>query len=101
MPQVTWTIQARCDLERIEDYIAGQGSPRTARAFIIALAGKAGRLATRPGSARIIGEDATGTYRQIVHGTYRIIVRRQDDQMVIVRIWHQRRILTTRHLKPT
>ncbi len=99
MAQVIWSVQARCDLDRVEDYIAMRGAPRTARDFVIALAEKAGGLSRRASAGRGIPEDDSGTYRQLTHGRYRIIYRCFTDQVLIIRVWHQSRILAPRHLK--
>jgi len=82
------------DLAEIYDYIAAD-SPANAAAFVSALEEKVHSLAIMPERAHLIPENSLlGTrYRQLVHGSYRIIFRIHGDSVMVLRLVHGARLL--------
>ena len=94
MATITWTIQARCDLRRVHDYISDHGAPETAGRFTDALAASVGRLQKSPKRGTILPEADDPNFRHLRFRSYRIVYRIEGGTVFILRIWHHRRLLT-------
>jgi toxin ParE1/3/4 len=92
MAEVIWTLNAINDLISIGEYIS-QDSEYAAQKFVKELIGKAVTLAPHPLKGRPIPEKIPGGYRQILHKSYRIIYRLENEKIFISSIYHQKKLL--------
>jgi toxin ParE1/3/4 len=87
------TFNAQRDFEDIGDYIASQ-SPRAAADLAMRFMDKWELLATQPYSGQSV-ENIAADLRRLVMGEYVAFYRVRDGDVVIVRIFHGRRDLSS------
>lgn len=95
--KVVWSPLA---LERaIEqaEYIA-QDKPEAARRWLDELFASTAKLAEFPRSGRKTPELEDPAFREVQHGSYRVIYRIEADQVSILTVRHSRRLLDQREL---
>ena len=92
MAQIVWSYPARDDLKEIVSYIHAE-SPAYAKSFALRLHERITQLEKFPNSGRLVPEDWTQTYKELVFGNYRIIYRHDAGTVTIVTIIHGARIL--------
>jgi len=90
MGQVTWSVQARSDLDTIVDHIAAD-SPSRAEAFHWDALRSSIVLGSHPRAGHPVPEVADPDIREIQFGNYRVIHWVKSEAMVVV--------LTIRHGK--
>lgn len=95
------TPSAEADIAEIWDYIA-QDSPGNAKAFILALEEQIASLEKFPERCpRIAENEILGTsYRHLIHGPYRTILRIAGSKVIILRVLHGARLLDTSLFTP-
>ena len=89
------TATAQNDLESIWNYIS-QDSPQNAMAFIDEIEHKVIGLSEFPDRHPIIPESQTiqtNRYRHLLHKDYRVIYRREDDKVFVLRVFHGSKLL--------
>lgn len=92
MAQLIWTLNAINDLDSIGEYISSD-SETAAKKFVREIIDKADTLAIQPLKGRPIPERIPGGYRQILHKSYRIIYKVENDKIYVSSIYHQKRLL--------
>ncbi|MDH3770336.1 MAG: type II toxin-antitoxin system RelE/ParE family toxin [Nitrospirota bacterium] len=92
MARVVWSVVARDDLKALVDYIKAD-SPGYARTFGWHIQQRVGQLQHFPESGRKVPEDASGTYRELIAGNYRVVYRVDNDKVTIVTLIHGARLL--------
>ena len=92
MAKVIWDRVAIDDLDQIAAYIE-RDAPAAARRLVQRIVGRAENVARHPLTGGFIPEDNHGIYRQLIQGNYRIIYRCQDDDVLIVTVYHAARLL--------
>jgi toxin ParE1/3/4 len=94
MMRLIWSLQSLDDLAAIRDYVS-RDAPVAAQRLIESIYAKADSLAAHPRSGGLVEEDSQGTYRQLLHGNYRLIYRVDDTAKVvrIVTVIHAARLL--------
>ena len=92
MARIVWSRVARDDLGAIVSYIRAD-SPGYARSFGLRVRQRVTRLEAFPESGRLVPEDPTNTYRELILGNYRVIYRYERDTVTIVTIIHGMRTL--------
>jgi addiction module RelE/StbE family toxin len=92
MARIIWSRVARDDLKAIVSYIRAD-SPAYAGSFALRLRQRLNQLETFPESGRLVPEDPTGTYRELIFGDYRVIYHHEEARVTIVAIIHGSRIL--------
>jgi len=90
MSNVIWTQAALDDLSGIKDYIA-RDSTYYADKFVDEVFNTVEQLEVLPRSGRMVPERYSPDFREITHGSYRIIYRIIDDDVYIVTMIHGRR----------
>jgi plasmid stabilization system protein ParE len=95
------TASAEADIAEIWDYIA-QDNRANAKAFILALEKQIASLETFPERCpRIPENEILGTsYRHLIYGSYRTILRISGTKVVILRVIHGARLLDTSLFTP-
>jgi len=79
-------------LQEVVSYIKAD-SPAYARSFALRLHQRLTRLERFSDSGRLVPEDSTNTFRELLFESYRIIYRYQDDTVTIVAVIHGARML--------
>jgi len=95
MPQLIWSDKAASDLEDIHDYIA-KDSIFYAIVQVDRLMKSVERLQAFPESGRTLPEYQNTPYREVIHGSYRIIYRYESaqDRILIITVAHASRLIT-------
>jgi len=91
--RIIWSAQAAGQLEAIVEFIAA-GSPTEARRFAVRVMQRIESLASHPNLGGWVVEDESRTYRELLHGSYRLIYRPSRDVVFIVAVRHAARLLT-------
>jgi toxin ParE1/3/4 len=92
MARVVWSRVARDDLKAIVSYIRAD-APAYAKSFALRLSQRVTQLEAFPESGRLVPEDPTGTYRELIFGNYRVIYRYAEMTVTIVTVIDGARIL--------
>lgn len=92
MARIIWSRPARDDLKAIVAYIAAD-SLAYAKSFELRLRQRVTRLEAFPESGRLVPEDSTSAYRELIVGNYRVIYRHDEGIVTIVTIIHGTRTL--------
>lgn len=92
MVEIIWAPKALDDLEALVEYIA-RDAPITARRFAQKLISRVDILTSHPHLGSLLPEDDTQTYRELLHGNYRLIYRVEDQRVFIVAVHHAARLL--------
>jgi len=92
MARIVWSAAARSDLQRVVSYIRAD-APAYARSFALRLAERVTQLESSPESGRLVPEDLSQTYRELIFGNYRIVYRYSANTVTIVTVIHGARIL--------
>ena len=92
MALLIWTLGAINDLDSIGEYISID-SEIAAKKFVKEIIAKADALAIQPLKGRPIPERIPGEYRQILHKSYRIIYKVENEKIYVSSIYHQKRLL--------
>jgi len=88
--RIIWSPQALRDVESIRDYIA-QDSPLYAALVVQRLLGSVERLASFPGSGRVVPEIEREEIREVIQQPFRIVYRLRGDQVEIATVFHAAR----------
>ena len=97
MGRIIWACRAVEQLEALVAFIA-KGSPIEARRFAERVLHRITRLETHPELGGWVIEDETRTYRELLHGNYRIIYRVAPEAIYIVAVRHGARLLVPEEL---
>lgn len=93
MTRIVWTDEASNSLSAIHDYIA-RDSTRYAVSVCADIIDAVDRLKAFPESGRVVPELDDPTYRELIHGSYRIVYRTQGRDVVeILTVHHGARLL--------
>jgi addiction module RelE/StbE family toxin len=92
MTRVTWALQALDDVESIRKYVA-RDSEEYAALLVARFVHAIERLGEFPESGRVVPEVSDETLREVITGSYRIVYRVLDEEVVIVAVHHGARLL--------
>lgn len=81
------------DLRDIQDWYLEQGVPETGTRFLLEILARIERLAEHPEIGRIVPEFGQDTLRELIHPPFRIVYRREESTVRIVRVWRSERLL--------
>ena len=95
---ITWSAQARRDLQAIRDFIA-HDSEHYARLQIERLISRVERAAGMPSRGHPIHEFTESGLREVHEGSYRIIYGVFSDEFQVVTIVHMKQRVTRRSLR--
>jgi toxin ParE1/3/4 len=98
MAKIVWSPSALRDLEGILAYIA-KDAPVAARRFGEKILARTRQLKTVPLLGGFVVEDSNQSYRELLHGNYRIIYRYDDGKTAyIVAVHHAAKLLDLENL---
>lgn len=92
MAKIVWSERALQDINEIAEYIA-KDSFLYATEQVASFFEKVAQLENNPGLGRPVPELKTLTIRQVLCGSYRIIYEEIDDQLAVLTVHHQSRLL--------
>ena len=93
MTRIVWTDEASASLAAIHDYIA-RDSTRYAVSVCADIVDAVDRLKSFPESGRVVPELADPAYRELIHGSYRIVYRvSARERAEILTVHHGARML--------
>jgi toxin ParE1/3/4 len=95
---ITWSTQARRDLQAIREFIA-HDSEHYARLQIERLISRVERAAGMPSRGHPVHEFTESGLREVHEGSYRIIYGVQSDEFQVVTIVHMKQRITRRRLR--
>lgn len=90
--EILWSGPALQDLREIRDYVS-RDKPMAARKLAQSIRKSVLRLARNPRSGRIVPELTERGFRELIVAPYRIVYEVQDGRVLILRVWHGRRLL--------
>jgi toxin ParE1/3/4 len=90
--RIIWSARAAGQFEAIVEFIA-LGSAAEARRFAQRVLRRVEMLVTHPELGGWLAEDESRRYRELLHGSYRIIYRVTGDTVFIVVVRHAARLL--------
>ena len=92
MARIVWSPVAREDFQAITSFIKAD-SPGYAKTFGWHIQQRVEQLQNFPRSGRIVPEDETGRYRELIVGNYRVVYRTEEDTVTIMTVIHGARLL--------
>ena len=81
------------DLGSIQDWYLEQGVPEVGTRFLREILARVERLAEHPEMGRIVPEFGQDALRELIHPPFRIVYRREESTIRIVRVWRSERLL--------
>lgn len=91
--RVEFVQSARDDLRDIMDWHASQDAPAVGRRLAFEIIDRVRQLEMFPDSGRVVPEFDTPWLRELEHPPFRIIYRRDESSISVVRIWRSERLL--------
>jgi plasmid stabilization system protein ParE len=90
---VTFAEAAVQDLESIQEYYQGQEVPEVGNKFIKEIVTLAEDLAVHPDRGRVVPEFDSPQLRELIHPPFRIVYRRYNEKISVVRVWRSERLM--------
>lgn len=90
---VSFAISAIDDIEEIRNWYRDQHVPEVGEKVVREIVKSVERLASFPGSGRIVPEFGLNYLREIVSPPFRIVYRLDKKAVRIVRVWRSERLL--------
>ena len=91
---------ALADLEDIRTWYADQGAPEGGARLVARIIERIEALAEHPELGRVVPEFDQPFLRELIHRPCRIVYRRDDSALRIVRIWRGERLLRLSGIAP-
>ncbi|SHJ66083.1 Plasmid stabilization system protein ParE [Malonomonas rubra DSM 5091] len=90
---VTFAESAVLDLEDIRDYYQEQHVPEIGERFLREIVALVEELPTHPDRGRMVPEFNQPSLRELIHPPFRIVYRRGEQRIAIVRVWRSERLM--------
>jgi plasmid stabilization system protein ParE len=84
---------ARNDLAGIIEWYASQGVPQVGRRLVIEIRDRIRQLNTFPDSGKMVPEFESPMLRELEYPPFRIVYRRDEDAVIVVRVWRSERLM--------
>jgi len=84
---------ARDDLGDILQWYSTQGVPHVGVRLVTEIRDRLRQLAMFPESGRAVPEFDSPWLRELEHPPFRIVYRRDDDSVTVVRVWRSERLM--------
>jgi toxin ParE1/3/4 len=97
---VQWTRRARRDLRGIGDFIA-RDKPDAATQWVGRILASVDRIATFPGSGRVVPEGGRDDIREVILEAYRIVYLVREHNITILTVFEGHKLLPRGVLKDT
>ena len=95
MPRAVLRISesALTDLERLRDWYVQQGVPEIGERFLSEILERIEQLREHPEMGRVVPEFNQPAIRELIHPPFRIVYRREEARVQLVRVWRSERLL--------
>ena len=90
---ISFAESALADLEEVRAWYAEQGVPEVADKLITEVFRRVQALADHPDMGRVVPEFGQMFLRELIHPPFRIVYRRDDRRVRVVRVWRSERLL--------
>jgi toxin ParE1/3/4 len=90
---IEFAQSASDDLRDILDWYASQDVPHVGRRLVLELIDRARQLGMFPDSGKVVPELETPWLRELEHPPFRIIYRRDEGRVTVVRVWRSERLM--------
>ncbi len=91
--RVEFAQSARDDLRAIMNWYASQDVPQVGRRLAQEVIDRVRQLETFPDSGKAVPEFDTTWLRELEHPPFRIVYRRDEESVTIVRVWRSERLM--------
>lgn len=91
--EIRFVESAVADLEDLTAWYAGQRAGEVGVRLVPSILDQVERLAEHPDMGRVVPEFRQPALREIFHGPFRIVYRRDSDAVRVVRVWRGERLL--------
>ena len=91
--KITLAESAVRDLEEIVSYYDNEGVPDVGADLVARILEGIETLADHPDVGRMVPEFETPRLRELIHTPFRIVYRRDERRVSIVRVWRSERLL--------
>lgn len=81
------------DLSDIQDWYSEQGVAEIGVRFVREIVARIEHLAEHPDMGRIVPEFNRTALRELIHPPYRIVYRRAESSVQVIRVWRSERLL--------
>ncbi len=90
---VEFAQSAQDDLRDMMAWYASQGAPEVGRRLAAEIIDRVRQLEAFPDSGRVVPEFDTTWLRELEHPPFRIVYRRDESVVTIVRVWRSERLM--------
>jgi toxin ParE1/3/4 len=90
---IEFAQSARDDLRDILDWYASQEVPEVGRRVVLEIVDRVRQLAMFPDSGKVVPELDTPWLRELEHSSFRIVYRRDETAVIVVRVWRSERLM--------
>lgn len=97
---IEFAQSARDDLRDILDWYASQDVPQVGRRIVLEIVDRVRQLALFPDSGKVVPELEAPRLREPEQPPYRIVYRRDEGRVPVVRVWRSERPVPLLHRVP-
>jgi len=90
---LSFAESAISDLEEVIIWFREQGASEAGRKLIAEVIAQAERICLYPDSGRVVPEFGVVFLREIIYPPFRIVYRREEGRVIVVRVWRSERLL--------
>ncbi len=91
--RVEFAQSARDDLRDILDWYESQGVPEVGKHMVLEIVARVRKLAVFPDSGKVVPELDTPWLRELEQPPFRIVYRRDETVVTVVRVWRSERLM--------
>ena len=91
--RIEFALSAREDLRDITDWYATQDVPHVGERLVAEILERIRQLESFPDSGKVVPEFDTTWLRELEHPPFRIVYRRDEALVTIVRVWRSERLI--------
>jgi toxin ParE1/3/4 len=93
---IEFAQSARDDLRDILDWYASQEVPQVGTRMVLGIVERVRQLAMFPDSGKVVPELETPWLRELEHLPFRIVYRRDESVVTVVRVWRSARLIDSK-----
>jgi len=90
---ITFAESAVRDLEDIRAWYESEFAPEVGRRLVLEIVERAEALRDNPDIGRVVPEFGQKNLRELIHPPFRIVYKREDGKVRVVRVWRSERLL--------
>ncbi|NLE81893.1 MAG: type II toxin-antitoxin system RelE/ParE family toxin [Rhodococcus sp.] len=89
--RIEFAQSARDDLRDVIDWYAAQEAPQVGTRMVLEIVDRVRQLTIFPDSGKVVAELDTPWLRELEHPPFRIVYRRDETVVTVVRVWRSER----------